>query len=63
MIALEHIRQATGGNNLEMVLKLVNQSANHTILEEEKCEAESKVARGRTRDSRARRPVEWVIPS
>lgn len=39
------IRQATGVNTLEeMVLKLANQSTNHTTLEEEKREAESKLS-------------------
>ena len=42
------IRQATGVNTLEeMVLKLANQSTNHTTLEEEKREAESKLARAK----------------
>lgn len=42
------IRQATGVNTLEeMVLKLANQSTNHTTLEEEKQEAESKLARAK----------------
>ncbi|CAN0521011.1 unnamed protein product, partial [Ectocarpus sp. 8 AP-2014] len=42
------IRQATGVNTLEeMVLKLANQSTNHATLEEEKREAESKLARAK----------------
>lgn len=42
------IRQATGVNTLEeVVLKLANQSTNHTTLEEEKREAESKLARAK----------------
>lgn len=42
------IRQATGVNTLEeVVLKLANQSANHTTLEEEKREAESKLTRAK----------------
>lgn len=42
------IRQATGVNTLEeMVLKLANQSTNHTTLEEEKREAESKLVRAK----------------
>ncbi|CAM9736724.1 unnamed protein product, partial [Hapterophycus canaliculatus] len=42
------IRQATGVNTLEeMVLKLANQSTNHTTLEEEKREAEGKLSRAK----------------
>lgn len=42
------IRQATGVNTLEeMVLKLANQSTNHTTLEEEKREAESKLQKAK----------------
>lgn len=42
------IRQATGVNTLEeMIFKLVNQSTNHTTLEEEKREAESKLSRAK----------------
>ncbi|CAN0542312.1 unnamed protein product, partial [Ectocarpus sp. 12 AP-2014] len=42
------IRQATGVNTLEeMVLKLANQSTNHATLEEEKREAESKLAKAK----------------
>lgn len=42
------IRQATGVNTLEeMVLKLANQTTNHTTLEEEKREAESKLTRAK----------------
>lgn len=42
------IRQATGVNTLEeMVLKLANQGTNHITLEEEKREAENKLARAK----------------
>lgn len=44
----QRVRQATGVKSLEdVLLKLVNQNANHTILEREKCEAESKLARAK----------------
>lgn len=44
----ERIRQATGVKRLEdVVLKLANQHVNHTILEKEKHEAESKLARAK----------------